>query len=229
MRIVITGANRGIGLEFARQLSGQGHHIIATARHPDRAEALQQLTQAHPDRVRVLTLDASDADSVSALAAKLGEDEVDWLIHNAGVYPRCGALGELDYDAMRQGFEVNTLGPLRVVEALLPALRRAERGRVALLTSQMGSIADNKSGGAYAYRVSKAALNMAAMSLSRDLAGEDIPVTVLHPGWVQTDMGGANAQITPEQSVGGMIEVITGLTLERTGSFLSWQGETLPW
>ena len=226
---VVTGANRGIGLELVAQLVAQGHHVLATARQPERAEALSALTSAHPGQLEILALDVSDPASITAFGQAVGDRPVDVLINNAGVLLRGGGPGELDYEKIELTFRINTLGPLRVTEALLPALRAAAQPVIANITSQMGSIADNTSGGAYSYRISKAALNMAIRSLSLDLGRQGMVALVLHPGWVQTDMGGPNAKITTAQSVTGMLSTIQRATAEHAGKFWSWDGTELPW
>jgi NAD(P)-dependent dehydrogenase (short-subunit alcohol dehydrogenase family) len=227
MRVVVTGANRGIGLEFVKQLAARGDEVVATARRPEAADALNALAADSGGEVTVTQLDVTDAGSLAAFVGGLGA--VDLLINNAGVYPRSGGIGELDFDAVAKGFEVNAIAPLRLVDAMLGALREGSEAKIVNVSSQMGSIADNSSGGAYAYRASKAALNMLTRSLAHDLRAEGISAAVIHPGWVQTDMGGPNAKITTEQSVAGMLEQIDALSTENSGSFLNWDGNDLPW
>ena len=227
MRVVVTGANRGIGLEFVKQLAARGDEVVATARRPEAADALNALAAESGGKVTVTQLDITDADSLAAFVG--GLDAVDLLINNAGIYPRSGGIGELDFDAVAKGFEVNAIAPLRLVNAMLGALRQGSGSKIVNVSSQMGSIADNSSGGAYAYRGSKAALNMLTRSLAHDLRPEGISAAVIHPGWVQTDMGGPNAKITTEQSVSGMLEQIDALDTARAGSFLNWNGNDLPW
>lgn len=227
MQIVVTGANRGIGLEFVKQLSQQGHQVVATARQPDNAQELQAWAK---DRdVIVSQLDVSDNKSVQQFVQQFNDKTIDVLINNAGVYPQSGQLGSLDWEMFAKGFEVNAIAPIRLSEALLPALKRGEGRRIAQVTSQMGSISDNGSGGHYAYRMSKAALNMGNKSLAHDLSEDGFVCLALHPGWVQTDMGGANAKLTPKQSVEGMIQNIFKSEQDKNGAFLSWDGSALPW
>ena len=228
---VVTGANRGIGLELVAQLVAQGHHVLATARQPERAEALSALTSAHPGQLEILALDVSDPASITAFGQAVGDRPVDVLINNAGVLLRGGGPGELDYEKIELTFRINTLGPLRVTEALLPALRAAAQPVIANITSQMGSIADNTSGGAYSYRISKAALNMAIRSLSLDLGRQGMVALVLHPGWVQTDMGGPNAKITVEESCSGLADVVEKAGGPNSGGgfrFVNYEGKDLP-
>ncbi len=227
MKVVVTGANRGIGLEFVKQLAARGDAVVATARNPEAADALNALAASSDGEVTVTQLDVTDADSLAAFVG--GLDAVDLLINNAGIYPRSGGIGELDFDAVVRGFEVNAIAPLRLVNAMLGALRKGSGAKIVNVSSQMGSITDNSSGGAYAYRGSKAALNMLTRSLAHDLRPEGISAAVIHPGWVQTDMGGPNAKITTEQSVSGMLEQIDALDTQRSGDFLNWNGNDLPW
>lgn len=220
---IVTGANRGIGLEFVRRLTERGDAVVATARRPQEAEALRATG------ARVEALDVGDGASVARFAAALGDLRVDVLVNNAGAMERPGDIGAIDYAAMQRQFDVNALGPLRVSEALLPALRRAPSAVIANVTSRMGSIEDNTSGGSYSYRTSKTALNMINRSLSHDLAGDGIACLVLHPGWVRTDMGGGNAPLTVEESVEGLVRVIDGAGMRESGRFFNFDGEELPW
>lgn len=220
---IITGANRGLGLELARRVAERGNAVIATARRPDEARELADLG------VRVEALDVADDDSVARFVAAVGDAPVDVLVNNAGAMERAGDFGSIDLDAMRRQFDVNTLGPLRVTQALLPALRRGGRRLVAHLSSKMGSIEDNTSGGSYSYRTSKAALNMVNRSMAHDLAGDGVTALVLHPGWVRTDMGGDAAPLSIEDSVAGMLRVLDAAGPERSGRFFAFDGEELPW
>lgn len=223
MSYLVTGANRGLGLEFVRQLATRGENVIATARNPEGATALNALD------VRVEALDVGDPDSVAAFAARLGDRPIAVLINNAGYGVRSVPLEELDVEALDVFFQINTLGPLRVTRALLPNLRAGSKRRIAHVTSKMGSITDNGSGGAYGYRASKAALNAINKSLSIDLAPEGFTSVVLHPGWVQTDMGGPSAAIGVEESVRGMLSVVDGLGADHNGRFFNYDGSELPW
>lgn len=221
--ILITGANRGIGLELARQLAEAGDEVIAVCRKS--SEALDELG------VRVESgVDVSDDACVAALAARLGDTTIDVLINNAGIL-QPDNLAELDLDGVRRQFEVNALGPIRVTRALLDRL--SPGSKVALITSRMGSIADNSSGGMYGYRMSKAALNMAGVSMARDLAQHQIAVAILHPGMVATDMTarwghGPNHQQADETAT-MLLERIAGLSLENSGTFWHAKGQVLPW
>jgi len=229
MRIVITGANRGIGLEFTRQYLDRGDHVEAVARSPEGAGALAQLASSAGGRLRVHGCDVASDQGARALAASLGEVAVDVLINNAGVMGKMQALDALDHGDMLRTFDINALGPVRVTAALLPHLRRASTRKVAHISSGMGSISDNTSGGAYGYRMSKAALNMACRSMAIDLRGEGFKVVTMNPGWVQTDMGGSGAPTPVATSVGLMIERIDGLTPEQSGLFVDYRGHTWAW
>lgn len=229
MQVFITGANRGIGLEFTRQLLERGDDVVATARRPDDADELQTLAGEYADQLEILRVDITDADTVAAASRHVDGRAVDVLINNAGRLSRGGSPEDFDFDEIEADFEVNAVGTLRMVEAILPALRRSERAKIINITSKMGSIADNGSGGSYAYRMSKAALNMATRSLSRDLRSDSIVALVVHPGWVQTRMGGSNALITPTKSVTNMLELIDGAGAEDSGKFYEWNGKEVPW
>jgi NAD(P)-dependent dehydrogenase (short-subunit alcohol dehydrogenase family) len=228
MRAVVTGANRGIGLELARQLIARGYEVDGGARDPDQAGELRSTG------ARVHALDVSDGDSVAAFAAALGDAAVDLVINNAGVnggpaqsLPRLAE--SLALDNVLQTFNTNAAGALRVCVALLPHVRRGRGKKLVHITSGMGSIGDNGSGGSYAYRMSKVALNMMSKSLAVDLRGEGIVSVVINPGWVQTDMGGARATISVEESVKHILARIDETTLEQSGEFLNWKGNRYPW
>ena len=210
MKTVVTGANRGIGLELVRQLSARGDEVEACARTPGSAAALAALAG---ERVRIHPLDVTDPTSVGALAAALGTAAIDVVFNVAGVYggPRQSLrqiAEDLALEDVATTYEVNAMGPLRVSVALLPHVRRGRAKKLVHVTSGMGSIADNTSGGAYAYRMSKAALNMMSRSLAVDLRGEGITSVVINPGWVQTDMGGAGAPVRVEDSVTAILREI---------------------
>lgn len=221
--VVVTGANRGLGLELARQLAARGDRVIATARDPGTAHELRRLP------VRVEALDVADAGSVADFATSLKGEAIDVLVNNAGMGGARDAFQDVDWRTVATFFEVNSIGPMRVVQSLLPNLRASKRRLVASITSRMGSIDDNTSGGAYGYRASKAALNMLNKSLSIDLSREGFTCVVLHPGWVRTDMGGAGAPLDATTSVAGLLRVIDGLGPQDTGRFLDFEGTPIPW
>jgi NAD(P)-dependent dehydrogenase (short-subunit alcohol dehydrogenase family) len=223
--VVITGASRGLGLEFARQYAADGWRVHACCRTPAAADALAALA----GDVSIHALDVTDGKAIAALARDLAGEAVDILINNAGVLGRQQSLGQIDYLRWEEMMRTNTLAPVAVTEALLPALGRAGAAKVALITSRMGSIADNTSGGFYAYRASKAALNAVGRSLALDLADKGITVLLLHPGWVRTDMGGPEGLIDAPQSVAGLRHLITAAKPGDSGSFTAYDGRALPW
>ncbi len=230
MQYVVTGANRGIGLEFVGQLTERGDDVVATARRPDEADELHRVADAASSEVRIHALDITDPDSVERFAGELEGSGIDVLINNAGRLTRGGGPREgFDFDEIQGDFEVNVKGTLRVVEALLGEVERGGGGKIVNITSKMGSIADNGSGGSYAYRMSKCALNMATRSLAVDLEGDGIVTFVIHPGWVRTRMGGDNALISTEESVTNMLERIDEAGPEQNGEFLEWDGGNVPW
>ena len=229
MRIVVTGANRGIGLEFVRQLLARGDEVVATSRKPNDSAELRALERQYPGRLRLLPLEVTDEASVAAFAKELGPQGVDVLVNNAGVYGEREDFEHLDFAEMRRSYDVNALGPLRITRALLPQLRAGGAKKLAHVTSKMGSISDNTTGGSYGYRMSKVALNMASRTLAVDLRGDGITSIVINPGWVQTDMGGGGAPTPADESVKGMIEVIDRVTLRDSGEFYDYRGPTIPW
>lgn len=218
MEVLVTGANRGIGLEFVRQLAARGDTVHAACRRS--SPELDGLG------VRVLEgVDVASDEQVASLAERLEGVDLDLLVNNAGILER-GGLEDLEWESLRRQLEVNSLGPLRVTRALLPNL--GPGSRVAILTSLMGSIADNGSGGYYGYRMSKAAVNAAGVSLARDLAPRSIAVFLLHPGMVATEMTGGRG-IDVETSVTGLLERLDSLTPEESGTFWHTDGRELPW
>ncbi|MDO9519334.1 MAG: SDR family oxidoreductase [Pseudohongiella sp.] len=227
-RYIVTGTNRGIGLEFVKQLLAQGHDVVATARDPEAVPALKAL-QADGN-LRLLPLDISDEGSVAAFVGAMGADPVDVLINNAGVYgPREASLGSLRTADWAEVMLIDLIAPVMLTQALLPALRRGKDKRIAFLSSMMGSIADNSSGGSYIYRSAKAGLNQAVKSMALDLVKEDFVVLPLHPGWVKTDMGGPNAMIDVTTSVTGLLQRIQKTTSADSGRFLNYDGKVIAW
>lgn len=225
--LFLTGANRGIGLEFVRQYLQDGWRVVATCRTPDRAHELHALQQQYPQQLRLEALDIGHWAAIAALPEMLAGEGIDLLINNAGVYGKgAQGLGHLDVDEWMTVLAANSIAPIKIIESLLPLLN--PEARIASLTSLMGSMADNGSGGSYYYRSSKAALNAAHTSVARDLAGRHACV-VFHPGWVQTEMGGAGAQISAAQSVAGMREQLRRLDHASSGRFLRYDGKQLPW
>lgn len=224
---LITGANRGLGLEFARQYLSDGWQVYATCRDPEAATELRHLADASGDRLEILVTDLA---TIKAAAAELDRQAIDLLINNAGVGGARGqTIGNIDYDAWAKVLDVNTMGPLRVSEAFVDHLARSERKLIVTLTSGMGSIADNTSGGAMAYRSSKAAVNMVMRSLAIDLAPRGISCVVVNPGWVQTAMGGPHATTTPAESVARLRGLIENLGPTDSGKFFNHDGREYAW
>ncbi len=223
-RVVVTGANRGIGLELVRQLLARGDVVDACARRDSAELAALACPALHVHRV-----DVTDDASVAALASALGEAAVDVVINNAGINRPHQKLGDLDLALTAEIYATNAIGPLRITHALLPNLRRGSAKKLVHVTSGMGSIADNGSGGSYGYRMSKAALNMMSKSLAVDLRAEGIISFVINPGWVKTDLGGGAAPTPVADSVRGILARIDEATLETSGTFQNWKGGTYPW
>lgn len=216
--VLIIGANRGIGLELCRSYSSRGDRVIATCR--ETSEALQRTGARIIDRI-----DVTRTESVRELGEQLHDTTVDILVHNAGILAR-ETLDDMDYASIERQFQVNTLGPLKVVHGLLGRLRRGSR--IAMVSSRMGSIQDNGSGGRYGYRISKAGLNALSVSLAHDLKDRGIPVIILHPGLVATRMTG-NSGIPASEAAAGLVARIDALTPELSGTFWHAQGYQLPW
>ena len=230
-RILITGANRGLGLEFTAQTLARGAHVVATCRSPDRANALNHLAAEHPGRLHVFPLDHEQPHTVEELAREtaLVFDGLDLLINNAGMLVSGETFGALQADTLETSFRVNTVGAVLTTQALAALLRRGTQPRVANVSSQLGSIANTTAFHTPSYAISKAALNMATVLLSHALAPDGIRVLALHPGWAQTDMGGPQAQVTPADAVRGMLQQIDALDARTSGQFRDWQGKQLPW
>ena len=224
--VLVTGANRGIGLEFVRQYAEAGDRVIACARHPE-APALQKLCAAAKDRVSVHALDVTDPDAIAALATELRGQAIDILINNAGIEGE-KSRGAIDYARWELVFRTNTIAPYRMAEAFHAHMKRATHPRIIGISSQLGSIAQS-SGYAMDYGASKAALNHVMHSLAEKWARDRIIVIAMSPGWVRTDMGGGNAPLSVDESVRAMRGVIERLQPENSGQFLGHHGETLPW
>ena len=221
-RVLVTGTNRGIGLELCRQLKQRGDEVIATCR-----KASKELKDLDVEIIE--GVEVSDPRSLSGLAEKLDGRKIDWLINNAGIAGGLG-LSDIDVDAIesfKRMYEVNSLGPLLTTQTLLNNLN--EGSKVGIITSRMGSVADNDSGGSYAYRMSKAAVNAAGKSLSIDLRSKGISVGILHPGYVRTDMTNHNGLMDTDESASGLLARMDELNLNNTGSFWHSNGDLLPW
>src|SRR5262245_31524845 len=221
--VVVTGANRGIGLELARQLSERGDTVIGTARSPESATDLETLG------VRVEALDLENPKSISALARKLKGTAVDLLIHNAAVGVAGPAVEEVTADDLESHFRVNAIGPLLLTQALLPNLRESDRKLVVAISSGLGSIAENENGGWVAYRVAKTALHQVMKTLSSELSKDGLTFVLISPGWVRTRMGGQGAPLAPEESVRAVLKIVDKLTPKDSGRFFNQKGREIPW
>jgi NAD(P)-dependent dehydrogenase (short-subunit alcohol dehydrogenase family) len=230
-RVLITGSNRGLGLEWVRQCAGRHWRVFATCRDPDSAADLQHLADQGAS-VSMHRLDVTDPGQFGDLAQTLRDETIDLLVINAGVYfERWGQdpIVSIRFDDWEETFRVNALGPMRVTEALLPHLARGERPLVLAISSHMGSIADIDAPRDYAYRSSKAALNAAMHGLAHELQPRGIGVLLLHPGWVRTRMGGSSAPISPEESVRGMLALVDRYEPSLSGGFFRFDGARMPW
>ena len=226
--VLITGANRGIGLAFVNHYLAQGETVIATCRQPQQATELQRLKAQFSQQLSLLPLDICDPASRQALADSLSQQPLALLINNAGIYgPKNVDFTQLSANDGENVLLTNALAPLLVTQALLPQLMLSSAAKVVFISSKMGSITDNGKGGSYLYRASKAALNAAVRSLAIDY--QQLIVGLLHPGWVQTDMGGKNALITAAQSVVGMSQLIAALDQTQSGNFYAFDGKQIPW
>lgn len=225
--VLITGTNRGIGLEFTKQYAEADWDVLACCRIPATANALNALAANHSN-IKIYALDVADFKQVDALAQQLCNVAIDVLINNAGVYPS-GSLSESEVEKWLDGFKVNSIAPLKMATAFTPHIAKSQLKKLVTLSSKMGSIDDNTSGGSYMYRSTKTAINMIMKSLSIDLKPVDIAVATLHPGWVKTDMGGPNALINTQISIAGLRKVIDQLTLANTGKFIAYDGKEIAW
>jgi NAD(P)-dependent dehydrogenase (short-subunit alcohol dehydrogenase family) len=227
---LITGANRGLGLEFCRQYAVDGWDVIACCRKPEQALDLDGFARQYTT-IQVKTLDVSELGQIDALSQQLADCHIDVLINNAGVYGdlQSGGFGQLDYQAWMNSLLINTLAPAKMAEAFLPQIKKSDKKLIVNISSLMGSIADNDGGGSILYRSSKAALNAAMKSLAIGLKDQSVGVLIFHPGWVKTDMGGPNALLNAELSVAGMRTLIEKFSLDQSGSFVKYDGTPMPW
>ena len=228
---LITGANRGIGLELTRQYAADGWCVLACSRHPEKSDALKNLAAQYPELIIIRSLDVNDHAQIDRLSQELTEETIDLLINNAGIYPDSDAkgFGHIQFKDWIQAFQINTMAPLKMAEAFATSIARSKLKTIVTVSSKMGSIADNSGGGNYLYRSSKTAVNMVVKSLAIDLKPRGITAVALNPGWVKTDMGGPNAMISVEQSVSGMLRVLSKLTLADSGKFFDYDGKEIPW
>ena len=226
--VVITGANRGIGLELVSQYLADDWQVYACCRRPELATQLAGL--ALNSTLSIHQLDVANPESVKKLSLALLEHPIDLLINNAGIYGgERQSFGDIDYDQWKQVLDVNTLGPYRVSTALANQVGNSERRLMVNVSSAMGSIERYTTGGHYIYRSSKAALNMVTVNLAHDLRSRGITVLSVHPGWVRTDMGGSSADISTQTSAAGLRQLISNSTIDDSGRFFSWDGSALPW
>lgn len=221
MNILITGANRGLGLEFVQQYSENSkNRIFACSRNPQTTEK---------ENVSTHKLDVTVTEDMNKLKQELGATPIDLLIHNAGVYGSKSSFGNIDEDSWINTIKVNTIAPIKLSEALIDNVAASDKKTIVIITSKMGSVSDNTSGGSYIYRSSKSAVNMAGVSMSRDLKEKGITVLLLHPGWVETDMGGPNALLKPKDSIEGMRKVIREASINNSGAFFAYDGQKINW
>jgi NAD(P)-dependent dehydrogenase (short-subunit alcohol dehydrogenase family) len=224
--VLITGANRGLGLEYARQYADDGWRVIATCRDPEKAMELASLR----GQVEIHALDIGNHGKIMSLADSLRKDAIDLLLNNAGIFgPRPSQLGHIEYDTWEEVIRINVMSPLKVCESFIAHVAASELKKIAIMSSKMGSMDDNNSGGSYVYRSAKAALNAIMKSLSVDLRPRGVSVAILHPGWVRTDMGGPSGLIDAPESVNGLRQVIESLNPENSGRFYNYDGSEIPW
>jgi NAD(P)-dependent dehydrogenase (short-subunit alcohol dehydrogenase family) len=238
-RVVVTGANRGLGLEFTGQLLAAGDEVVATVRQPKKADELEKLVATSDGRGTIVRLDVGDPDSVAAAALQIGErfDALDLLVNNAGIWSApgqperasAGALADLRPEPVLEVLRINAVGPILVTQALAPLLAAAGAAKVVNLSSGLGSIERATSRGNVAYGMSKAALNMLTRHLAAELRRQGTIVVAMSPGWVSTDMGGPGAPLGPPESVQGILNVVDALTPAQSGCFLDHTGATVPW
>lgn len=226
--VLVTGTNRGIGLEFVEQFLARGDSVFATCRNPSAEGKLKDLAAKNPE-LKLLTLDVSDQVSLQSFPAQLAGAAIDIFVNNAGIYGSREGFGKLEEEVWADVFQVNSSAPVILTQLLMDNLRKGSLKKLVYLTSKMGSIEDNQGGGSYIYRSSKAALNAAIKSLAIDLESEGFCVGLLHPGWVRTDMGGPNGLIDTNTSVTGLMEVIDNLKTTNSGSFFNYDGAIIPW
>ncbi|MBD3375719.1 SDR family NAD(P)-dependent oxidoreductase [candidate division KSB1 bacterium] len=229
--ILITGANRGLGLEFVQQLLKQETRLFACCREPEKADTLSKLSKSTPDRLELVTCDVASKESIiqAVREVKSKTNQIDLLINNAGILINDETLDSLQAETLVQNFWVHAIGPTLLIRECLPLLKASPKAKILNLSSQLGSLNNKMSGGNYSYSSSKAALNMLTRCMAIDLRHEGVIAVVVHPGWVKTSMGGPHAAITPTESVTGMLKLVQGLNEADTGKFFTWTGERHPW
>lgn len=230
MNILVTGANRGIGLEMVSYSAKQGWRVFACCRNPHNAESLFNIAKLSNGQISVHIADMQELSTIQALSYELRNDPIDILINNAGVYGSDkNKFGTVDADSWLQAFQVNSIAPLKMVEAFAEQLAMGKRKLVACMSSKMGSMADNGYGNSYIYRSSKAALNAVVKSLSIDLESQGVTCVALHPGWVKTEMGGPDAEISTQECVDQLFTILSRLTADDSGRFIDIDGSDIPW
>ena len=225
--VLVTGANRGIGYEFVKQYSKNNFNVLACCRSAENASQLQELAK-EVKNIKIYELDVGNINIIKNLSQQLRNEKIDVLINNAGIY-RSSTIGNINYDEWMESFKINTIAPYQIVEAFLDQILNSDLKKVVSITSKMGSIDDNTTGGSYIYRSSKTALNSMMRSLTHDLVDRGIATLTLHPGWVRTDMGGPGGWIDSFESVQGMIREIDKLTIDDSGKYLDYAGKSINW
>lgn len=227
--VLITGASRGIGLEFVNQHARAGWRVFATCRNPQAATALREVQQQYPHAVSIDALDVGDHAQIESLGSRLKGESLDLLINNAAWGERRVNLADVTYESWERSMRVNAYATLKMAQVFLEQVARSRKKTIVAISSHMGSITENDSGTRYAYRVSKAAVNMIIKTLSVDLSDMGILVASLHPGWVKTDTGGPEAPLSVRESVAGLMKVIGGLTRAKSGRFFTYDGVEISW
>ena len=225
--VLVTGANRGLGYEFVKQYSENKFDVFACCRNVNEAKKLKELAEIS-ENIKIYELDVGNVKTIKNLSQQLKNEKIDVLINNAGIY-RSSTVGNINYDEWIESFKVNTIAPYQIVENFLEQIINSDLKKVVSITSKMGSIDDNTSGGSYIYRSSKTALNSMMRSLTHDLKNQGVATLTLHPGWVRTDMGGPGGWINSIESVQGMIKQIDKLTIDDSGKYLDYAGKSINW
>jgi len=228
--LLITGANRGIGLELTKEYLKLGWQVHAACRDPDSALALKAIQQANSENLYIYKLDVSNTQQISALKSEIGNTPIDILFNNAGVYAaNSSEFGKTDTQVWLDSFNINAISPMKMMETFVENVANSDKKIMANMSSKMGSNSDNTSGGSYAYRSTKTALNTVVVSASHDLKSKGITVLALHPGWVRTDMGGPNGELSVEESTAGLLNNVNNATLSDSGSFFDIDGSIIDW
>ena len=225
--VLITGSNRGLGYEFVKQYSENGFNVLACCRNKNNAKELEELSITS-NKIKVYELDVGNVKAIKSLSQQLQNEKIDVLINNAGIY-RSSTVGNINYDEWVESFKINTIAPYQIIENFLNQIINSDLKKIVSVTSKMGSIDDNTSGGSYIYRSSKTALNSMMKCLTHDLKNQGVATLTLHPGWVRTDMGGPGGWIDSFESVQGMIKQIDKLKIEDSGNYLDYAGKPINW